>query len=134
PLFLTYLARGYAELGRVDDAWHCIDEAMGAAETTKERWCDSDICRVAGELALISPELNATKAEAHFERAISIAREQTARSWELRAAVELSRLWCHQGRRDQARNLLAPIYAWFSEGFDTLDLREARVLLSELAL
>jgi predicted ATPase len=134
PLFLTYLARAYAGLERVDDAWHCVDEAMRAAETTKERWCASDICRVAGELALMSPELDTTKAEAHFERAISIAREQTAKSWELRAAVELSRLWSDQGKRKQARNLLAPIYAWFSEGFDTLDLKEARALLNELAL
>jgi class 3 adenylate cyclase/predicted ATPase len=131
PLFLTYLARAYAELEQIDEAWRCIGEAMTAAETTKERWCDSDICRVAGELTLMSPEPDATKAEAYFERAHGIARERAAKSWELRAGIKLARLWCDQGKRQQARDLLAPIYGWFTEGFDTLDLQEARALLNE---
>jgi class 3 adenylate cyclase/predicted ATPase len=133
PLFLTYLARAYAQLEQIDDAWRCIDEAMRAAETTKERWCDSDICKIAGELTLMSPEPDATKAEAYFEQAIGIAREQVARSWELRAAIKLAQLWRDQGKRQQARDLLAPIFGWFTEGFDTLDLKEARGLLDELA-
>jgi predicted ATPase len=73
------------------------------------------------------------KAEAHFERAFCIAREQEAKSWELRAAMGMARLWLDQGRRRQAHELLAPIYGWFTEGFDTLDLKEARLLLQELA-
>jgi predicted ATPase len=80
----------------------------------------------------MSPEPDAAKAEAHFERAIAIAREQKAKSWELRAATSMARLWRDQGKRQQARELLAPIYGWFSEGFDTLDLKQAKALLDEL--
>jgi predicted ATPase len=88
--------------------------------------------RVAGEIALRSPEPDAVKAEAHFERALAVARQQQAKSWELRAAMSLARLWRDQGKRQQAGDLLAPIYGWFTEGFDTLDLKEARALLDEL--
>jgi predicted ATPase len=92
----------------------------------------ADIHRTAGEIALMSPEPDAAKAEAHFERAITIARGQMAKSWELRAAMSLTRLWRDQGERQQARDLLAPIYGWFTEGFDTPDLKEAKALLDEL--
>jgi len=92
----------------------------------------ADIHRTAGEIALMSPEPDAAKAEAHFERAITIARGQMAKSWELRAAMSLTRLWRDQGERQQARDLLAPIYGWFTEGFNTLDLKEAMGLLDEL--
>jgi class 3 adenylate cyclase/predicted ATPase len=132
PLFLTYLARAYAELELFDDAWHCLGEAMMVAETTKERWCEADIFRVAGEITVMSPEPDGAKAEAHFERAISIAREQMAKSWELRSAIRLARLWRDRGERQQARDLLAPIFRWFTEGFDTVDLRDAKGLLTEL--
>jgi predicted ATPase len=91
---------------------------MRAVETTKETWCEAEIHRTAGEITLISPAPNA--AEAHFERAIAIAREQKAKSWELRAATSMARLWRDQGRRNEARDLLAPIYGWFTEGFDGL--------------
>jgi predicted ATPase len=77
--------------------------------------------------------LDAATAEAHFERAIAIAREQKAKSWELRAATSMARLWRDQGRRNEARGLLAPVYGWFTEGFDTRDLKEAKALLDELA-
>ena len=73
------------------------------------------------------------KAEAYFERALAIARQQQAKSWELRAATSLARLWRDQGKRDKARDLLAPVYGWFTEGFDTLDLKQAQTLLDELA-
>ena len=73
------------------------------------------------------------KAEAHFERALAIARAQQAKSWELRASMSMARLWRDQGKRDEARNLLASAYGWFTEGFDTLDLKQAEVLLDELA-
>jgi predicted ATPase len=72
------------------------------------------------------------KAEAYFERALAVAREQRAKSWELRAAMSMGRLWRDQGKRDEARDLLAPVYGWFTEGFDTLDLKEAKALLAEL--
>jgi predicted ATPase len=114
------------------EAWRCIGEAMTAVETTKEKWCEAEVHRVAGEIALKSPEPDAAKAEAYFERAVAVARKQKARSRELRAATSMARLWREQGKRQQARELLAPIYGWFSEGFDTLDLKEAKAVLDEL--
>ena len=122
-----------AELGKFDDAWRCISEAMTAAETTKEKWFEAEINRIAGEIALKSPEPDAAKAEAYFERALAVARKQQAKSWELRAAMSMARLWRDQGKPQQARDLLAPVYGWFTEGFDTLDLKEAKALLEELA-
>jgi predicted ATPase/class 3 adenylate cyclase len=133
PVHLSYLARAHAELGNFDDAWRCIGEAMTAVETTKEKWCEADIQRIAGEIALMSPERDTAKAEAYFERAFAVARQQQAKSWELRAAISMARLWRDQGKRDDARNLLAPVYAWFTEGFDTLDLKQAKDLLDELS-
>ena len=133
PSYLSYLARAYAELGQFDDAWRCIGEAMTAMETTKERWWEAEVHRIAGEIALKSPKPDAAKAEAYFERALAVARAQQAKSWELRAAMSMARLWRDQGKRDEARDLLAPVYGWFTEGFDTLDLKEAKALLDELA-
>jgi predicted ATPase len=132
PFLLPHLARAHAELGQFEAAWRCIGEAMTAAETTKETWCEAEIHRTAGEIALMSPEPDAAKAQAHFERAIAIARAQKAKSWELRAATSLARLWRDHGKRQQARDLLAPVYGWFTEGFDTADLKEAKALLDEL--
>ena len=133
PWWLSCLARAYAELGRYDDAWRCIGEAITAVETTKERRWEAEINRVAGEIALMSPERDAAKAEAYFERALAVARQQQAKSWELRASMSLARLWRDQGKVPQARELLAPVYGWFTEGFDTVDLKEAKALLGELA-
>ncbi len=132
PFHLAHLARAHAQLGQFEEAWRCIGEAMTAVETSKEKWSEADIHRTAGEIALMSPEPDAAKAQAHFERAIAIAREQQAKSWELRAATSLARLWQSQGRRSEAHDRLAPIYGWFTEGFDTLDLKEAKALLDEL--
>jgi len=101
-------------------------------ETTKERWCEAEINRVAGKIALKSPQPDTAKAEAYFERALAVARAQQAKSWELRAAMSMARLRRDQGKRDAARELLAPVYGWFTEGFDTLDLKEAKALLDEL--
>jgi predicted ATPase len=131
PLFLPQLARAHAELG-LEEAWRCIGEAMTSAETTKEKWCEAEIHRTAGEIELMSSEPDATKAQAYFERALAVARAQQAKSWELRVATSLARLWRDQGKRDEPHDLLAPIYGWFTEGFDTLDLKEARALLDEL--
>jgi predicted ATPase len=132
PWYLLNLARAYADVGRFDDARRSIAEAKTAMETGKETWCESDIHRTAGDTVLMSPERDAAKAQAHFERALAVARAQQAKSWELRAAMSLARLWRDQGKRDEARDLLAPVYDWFTEGFDTLDLKEAKALLDEL--
>ena len=99
-----------------------------------EKRYEAEVDRVAGEVALKSPKPGAAKAQAYFERALAVARAQQAKSWELRAAMSLARLWRDQGKRDEARELLAPVYGWFTEGFDTLDLKEAnKALLDELA-
>jgi predicted ATPase len=132
PLHLSYLARAHADLGQFDDAWHCIDEAVTTVETRKERWCEAEVHRTAGEIALMLPDRDTAKAEAHFERALVVARGQQAKSWELRAATSLARLRCVQGRRREARDLLSQVYGWFTQGFDTLDLREAKAFLEEL--
>jgi predicted ATPase len=131
--FISYLTRAYVELGQFNDAWRRIGEMMTAVQTTKESWWEADLHRIAGEVALKSPEPDATKAQAHFERALAVARQQQAKSWELRAAISLARLWRDQGKPQQARELLAPVYGWFTEGFDMLDLKEAKALLNELA-
>jgi predicted ATPase len=132
PLFSSYLARAHADLGQFDEARRCIVEAMKAIETTKERWFEAEVHRIAGEIALKYPQPNSTKAELCFERALGIARQQQAKSWELRASMSLARLLHDQGKVQQARGLLAPVYGWFTEGFDTRDLKEAKAFLEEL--
>jgi len=133
PLLLTYLARAHAELGQCDDALRFIREAMTMVETTRERWCESEVDRVAGEILLKSPQPDLAKAEGYLDRALTVARTQQARSLELRAAMSMARLWRDQGKPQQARELLAPVYDWFTEGFETLDLKEAKALLNSLA-
>ncbi len=133
PLYLSHLARAHAEISQLHDAWRRISEAIDAVESCRERWWEVDVRRMAGEIALKSPEQDAAKAEAYFERALAVAREQQAKSWELRAAMSMARLWRDQGKRQQAHDLLAPVYGWFTEGFDTLDLKEAKTLFDELA-
>ena len=132
PRHLWYLAIAYAELGQLNDAWRCIDDAIEKVERSKEKWCEAEVHRIAGEIALKSLAPDSEKAEAYFGRALAVARQQRAKSWELRAAMSMARLWRDQGKRDEARNLLAPVYGWFTEGFDTLDLKEAKALLDEL--
>jgi predicted ATPase len=133
PLYLSYLATAYAQLGRYDESLRSIDEAMAAKEATKERWWEADIHRMAGEISLRLPAPDAAKAQAYFEQALALARAQQAKFWELRAAMSMARLWRDQGKRDEARDLLAPVYGWFTEGFDMRDLTEARALLKALA-
>ena len=132
PTYLSYLTRAQAELGQFDEASRCISEALIAVQTTNESWYEADIHRIAGEIALRSPEPDVAKAEAHFERALQVALVQRAKSWELRAAMSMARLWRDQGMPQRARELLAPVYGWFTEGFDTRDLKEAKALLEEL--
>ncbi len=131
PHFLTWLAEAAAKRGRLDEGLDLLAEALAWVEETGERYYEAEIRRLKGEFLL---ELgHPARAEAAFQQAIEVARQQSARSLELRAAVSLSRLWQSQGRREDARQLLAEIYDWFTEGFDTLDLKEAKGLLGELA-
>jgi predicted ATPase len=132
PGHLSSLAWAYANLGRFDDAETCIDQALTLVETTKEMMFEADIVRMTGELALKTAASDPVKAEACFARAIAISRQQQAKSFELRAAMSLARLWRDQGKPQQGRELLAPVYGWFTEGFDTRDLQEAKKLLDEL--
>jgi class 3 adenylate cyclase/predicted ATPase len=134
PRWLSYLAIAHADLDQIDDAWRRISEAISTIEATKERWFEAETNRIAGEIALKMPEPDGAKAELYFDRALSIARQQQAKSWELRASMSLARLWRDQGKVQQARELLAPVYGWFTEGFDTRDLKEAKALLEELAI
>jgi class 3 adenylate cyclase/predicted ATPase len=126
------LAIAHASSRQFDEARLCIDRAMMAMSATRERWCEAEVHRVAGEIALRSPERDVAKAEAYFEHALTVARAQQAKSWELRAAMSLARLLIDQDRRQTARDILAPVYDWFTEGFETSDLRKARALLAEL--
>jgi predicted ATPase len=133
PLFLSHLAGAYANNRQYDNASRSINEAMAAVQSSKEGWYEAEVHRMAGEIALLSDERVDAKAQDYFERALLVARKQHAKSWELRAAMSLARLWRDQAKVQQARELLAPVYGWFAEGFDTLDLKEAKALLEELA-
>ena len=133
PVSLSHLARTCGKIGKFEDARSYIDEAMTAVETAGDKWYEAEVHRIAGEIALMSLEPDAAKSEVCFERALAAARAQQAKSWELRAAISMARLWRKQGKRDEARELLAPVYGWFTEGFDTLDLKQAKALLDELA-
>jgi predicted ATPase len=133
PWYLSNLAKAHADLGQFDDAWRCIDEAMRVVKTTEESWCGAEVNRIAGEIVQMSARRGPSEAEAYFRHALAIARAQQAKSWELRAAMSMARLLRDQGKRQQARDLLAPVYSWFTEGFDTLDLKEAKTLLNKLA-
>jgi predicted ATPase len=126
------LAAAHAELGQFDDARRCIVEAISMAQANKESLWLSELNRTAGEITLLLPESDGAKARAYFGRALEIARTQQAKSFELRAAMSIARLWRDQGKRQQAHDLLAPVYGWFTEGFDTLDLKQAKALLEEL--
>jgi predicted ATPase len=117
----------------LDQGWANIHEAMTEVKTVKESWCEAEINRVAGEIALMGTKLDVVKAEAYFANALEIARKQQAKSWELRAAMSAARLLLARGDREPARDILAPVFGWFTQGFDTLDLRHAKLLLDELS-
>ena len=131
PFFLSLMAIAHTALGQSSEASRCIEEAMAIIKKSEERWFEAEVNRIAGEIALMAPEPDAAKAQECFEQALAIARAQQAKSWELRAAMSIARLWSDQGKQDAARELLAPVYGWFTEGFDTLDLKEAKALLDE---
>jgi predicted ATPase len=127
------LASASVDAGHLGNAWRCIAEAITDVETTQQRWCEAEVHPIAGEIALKSSEPDEAKAQEYFKRALAVARQQQSKSWKLRAAMSLARLWREQGKPQQARELLAPAYGWFTEGFDTRDLKEAKALLEELA-
>jgi class 3 adenylate cyclase/predicted ATPase len=133
PFFLAQLATGHAKMGRPDDALGRLSEALALTEKSGVRWFEAELHRHRGELLRTAHPGAEAEAEASFRRAIAIARGQDAKLWELRAAASLARLWRDQGKRDEARASLAPVYGWFTEGFDTPDLKEAKALLGELS-
>ena len=133
PYALAYLAYAYAQLGRYEEGKHFIEEAMTLVRTTDERWCEAELIRIAGAIAIGTAKVHEAEAEAYFDRALTVARQQNAKSWKLRAAMSMARLWRDQDKWQQARELLASVYGWFTEGFDTRDLKEAKALLDELA-
>jgi class 3 adenylate cyclase/predicted ATPase len=130
-LFLGLLAEACGRAGQVEEGLRALREALEAIQTTEERICEAEVYRLRGQLLLQSAAQQG-EAEAWYQQALEIARRQQAKSLELRAAMSLSRLWQRQGKRAEARQLLAPIYDWFTEGFDTADLQEAKALLEEL--
>jgi predicted ATPase len=131
PHFIALLARACEIAGQVEEGLTLLDDAFQVVERTGERWFEAELHRHKGRLLLRQGYSKA--AEELYRKAVSIAAEQSAKLWELRAAMSLAPLCRDQGRRDEARDLLAPVYGWFIEGFDTQDLQEAKALLSELA-
>jgi predicted ATPase len=133
PLWLVLLAEAAKHVGQVEEGLRLLTEALTAFEVSGR--CDmlTEAYRLQGELLLRQAVPDAVQAEACFQQALTIARHQQARSWELRAATSLARLWQQQGKRTEAYDLLAPIYGWFTEGFDTADLQDAKALLEALA-
>jgi predicted ATPase len=133
PYWSSLLATAYGQVGQPAAGLQVLAEARTRAEKTAERWYEAELYRLQGELLLVQSVDHHTAADTCFQQALTVARRQQAKSWELRAATSLSRLWQQQDKRAEARALLAPIYGWFTEGFDTVDLREAKALLEALA-
>jgi DNA-binding winged helix-turn-helix (wHTH) protein/predicted ATPase len=130
--FLGLLAEAYRKFGEIEQGMAALLEALAQADKTGERWYEAELYRFKGELLLMQDEPDASQVESCFQRAIEIARNQSAKSWELRATISLARLWRQLGKREPARERLAEIYGWFTEGFDTRDLQEAKALMQEL--
>src|SRR5262245_33927058 len=133
PRYLGMLAEAHDSLGQAEAGLRLLAEALRVADTTGEHFYKAELCRLKGDLLLAQSSAQGEEAEGCFRQAIDIARQQKAKSLELRAAMSLARLWQQQGRRAEARDLLAPTYGWFTEGFDTADLQEAKALLEALA-
>jgi predicted ATPase len=134
PHRLGRLAEAQGEAGQPAEGLAVLAEALATAERTGDRRSDAELYRLKGELLLQrARQGDGVEAEACFHQALAIARHQQAKSWELRAAMSLSRLWQRQGKRAEARQLLAEVYGWFTEGFDTAGLQEAKALLEALA-
>ena len=121
-------------LGRTEDGLQALAEAHTLVAQYEERWWEAEVCRLRGVLLLRQPGASQAEAEAWLQQALDVARRQEAKSLELRAAMSLSRLWQQQGKQAEARALLTPVYGWFTEGFDTADLQEAKALMEELGV
>jgi predicted ATPase len=134
PHVLALLSETYHFMGQPEEGLKVLSEALLVAETTGEQLYLAELYRLKGELILSQTDPDAHEAELCFQKALETARQQAAKSWELRAAMSLARLWLKQRKREQAHDLLAPIYNWFTEGFDTADLQDARALLDVLGL
>src|SRR5262249_46513947 len=131
--WLALLTEAYSMIGQSEAGLKVLAEALGHVEHTGERYYEAEIHRLKGALLLQQSSSNHTEAEVCFHAALAIARTQQAKSFELRAATSLARLLQQQGKRQEANDLLAPVYGWFTEGFDTVDLQDAKVLLEALA-
>jgi predicted ATPase len=134
PLFLSLLAEALAFAGKIEEVLAALDDALAKAAVSGAKGWDAEIHRLRGELTARLPYPDPAKAEDSFRTALAIAREQGTRGYELRAATSLARLWRERDRRGEARDLLAPVYGSFTEGFDTQDLKEAKTLLDELSI
>jgi predicted ATPase len=138
PYFLALLTEAYERMGKTEEGMSTLNEALTVVERTGERFYEAELYRLRGELTLAQSSVQRLEssvqkeAEACFLKAIEVARKQQAKSWELRAVMSLSRLWQQQGKKKEAHDLLTEIYNWFTEGFDTKDLQEAKALLEEL--
>jgi predicted ATPase len=132
-VYLSMLAEAYQSVEQPTEGLTVLADALRWVGTTGERWREAEMHRLRGELLLTVAAENHGEAESCFRQALAIARHQQAKSWELRASTSLARLWLSQGKRQEAYDLLAPVYNWFTEGFDTADLQEAKVLLEELS-
>jgi len=130
--YLACLAEAYGGTGQAEEGLRLLAEALAWMDTAGQSYYAAEVYRVKGELLLQQAVPDAPQAEACLQQALAIARRQQDRSWELRTAMSLSRLWLRQGKRSEAYELLASIYGWFTEGFDTADLQEAKALLDEL--
>jgi class 3 adenylate cyclase/predicted ATPase len=133
PMFCALLTEGYGQLGQLHEAWRMLSDALGAVEESGQRHYEAEMYRFKGQLHLRESPPDVEQAVTCFQRALDIARQQQAKSWELRAAMSLARLWRDQGRPGEAHDLLAPIHGWFTEGFDTADLKDAQALLDEVS-
>jgi predicted ATPase len=131
PYMQMVLARAKVDLGKLSEAFELVDEALRATDAQGERWSEAELHHVRARLLLARRQFD--ESEVHLWRSIEISRSQQARAFELRAATSLAGLWRDQGKVKEARELLAPVYGWFTEGFDTPDLKEAKALLEELA-
>jgi predicted ATPase len=132
PVYLAWLAEAHGCAGQADEGLRLLTEALATVDSTGEHWWEAELYRLKGELLLRQAVPDMPQAEACWHQALTVARHQQARSWELRAAMSLAQLWQQQGKAVEARQLLAEVYGWFTEGFDTADVRAARTLLDRL--
>jgi predicted ATPase len=132
-VWLGLLAEAYGKIGQIEEGLTVVAKALSAVDDTGEHFYEAELQRLKGAFLLQRSSDNQREAEICFQHAMTIAQNQGAKAWELRTATSLARLWQRQGKRDEARQVLAEIYNWFTEGFDTADLQEAKALLADLA-